>query len=102
MATGNHKRKPPPGQLLDRRERARGAALPGFAALAGLLLPGLVLPGQGQSGSTGQVGQAGFRAKQTRRPACGACPVARLCPSFGIGPVDEKEARKLVKAGPFS
>src|SRR5262249_22036412 len=39
---------------------------------------------------------------QARRPACGACPVARLCPSFGIGPVDEKEARKLVKEGPFS
>ena len=44
----------------------------------------------------------GRRICHARRPACGACPVARLCPSFGIGPVDEKEARKLVKEGPFS
>jgi len=44
----------------------------------------------------------GRRVCHSRRPACGACGVARLCPSFGIGPVDEKEARKLVKEGPFS
>jgi endonuclease III len=44
----------------------------------------------------------GRRICHARRPACGACPVARLCPSFGLGPVDEKEARKLVKEGPFS
>jgi endonuclease-3 len=44
----------------------------------------------------------GRRICHARRPACGACPIARLCPSFGIGPVDEKEARKLVKEGPFS
>src|SRR5690242_17422824 len=44
----------------------------------------------------------GRRICHARRPACGVCPVARLCPSFGIGPVDEKEARKLVKEGPFS
>ena len=44
----------------------------------------------------------GRRVCHARRPACGACAIARLCPSFGIGPVDEKEARKLVKEGPFS
>ena len=44
----------------------------------------------------------GRRICHARRPACGACPIAHLCPSFGIGPVDEKEARKLVKEGPFS
>jgi endonuclease-3 len=44
----------------------------------------------------------GRRICHARRPACGVCPIARLCPSFGIGPVDEKEARKLVKEGPFS
>jgi hypothetical protein len=37
-----------------------------------------------------------------RRPACGACGVARWCPSFGVGPTDEATARKLVKTGPFS
>ena len=44
----------------------------------------------------------GRRVCHARRPACGACGVARWCPSFGIGPVDEEEARKLVKEGPFS
>ena len=44
----------------------------------------------------------GRRVCHSRRPACGACGIARLCPSFGEGPVDEQTARKLVKAGPFS
>jgi endonuclease III len=44
----------------------------------------------------------GRRVCHARRPACGACGVARWCPSFGAGPTDEATARKLVKAGPFS
>jgi len=44
----------------------------------------------------------GRRVCHARRPACGACAVARLCPSFGEGPTDEETARKLVKTGPFS
>ena len=44
----------------------------------------------------------GRRVCHARRPACGACSVAALCPSFGIGPVDEATARSLVKPGPFS
>ncbi len=44
----------------------------------------------------------GRRVCHARRPACGACPVAELCPSFGTGPVDEATARTLVKPGPFS
>ena len=44
----------------------------------------------------------GRRICHARRPACGACPLARLCPSFGEGPTDEAVARKLVKKGPFS
>jgi endonuclease-3 len=44
----------------------------------------------------------GRRVCHSRRPACGACALARLCPSFGEGPVDEKVARALVKEGPFS
>jgi endonuclease III len=39
----------------------------------------------------------GRRICFARRPACGACPVARLCPSFGAGPTDPEVARKLVK-----
>jgi endonuclease III len=39
----------------------------------------------------------GRRVCHSRKPACGACPIARLCPSFGIGPIDPAEAAKLVK-----
>ncbi|HEY2551646.1 MAG TPA: endonuclease III [Streptosporangiaceae bacterium] len=44
----------------------------------------------------------GRRVCHARRPACGACVLARLCPSFGEGPTDEATARKLVRPGPFS
>jgi endonuclease-3 len=44
----------------------------------------------------------GRRICHARRPACGACPLAQQCPSFGEGPTDEETARKLVKPGPFS
>ena len=44
----------------------------------------------------------GRRVCHARRPACGACALARLCPSFGLGPIDPKVAAKLVKTGPFS
>ena len=44
----------------------------------------------------------GRRVCHARRPACGACALARLCPSFGLGPVDPVIAAKLVKTGPFS
>jgi endonuclease III len=44
----------------------------------------------------------GRRICHARRPACGACALARLCPAFGEGPTDEATARKLVKPGPFS
>ena len=44
----------------------------------------------------------GRRMCHARRPACGVCPLARLCPAYGEGPTDEKTARGLVKAGPFS
>jgi endonuclease-3 len=38
----------------------------------------------------------GRRRCHAKKPACGACPVARLCPSFGAGPTDPVEAEKLV------
>jgi endonuclease III len=44
----------------------------------------------------------GRRVCHARRPACGACTLARLCPSFGEGPTDEATARKLIKPGPIS
>jgi endonuclease III len=42
----------------------------------------------------------GRRICHARRPACGACPLADLCPSYGSGPVDHDAAAKLVKTGP--
>ena len=40
----------------------------------------------------------GRRRCHARKPACGACPIAKLCPSFGAGPTDLVEAAKLVKS----
>ncbi|MEV0455722.1 endonuclease III [Catellatospora methionotrophica] len=39
----------------------------------------------------------GRRVCHARKPACGACPLASMCPSYGIGPVDPAEAVKLLK-----
>lgn len=39
----------------------------------------------------------GRRRCHARRPACGACPLAKLCPTYGEGPTDPVEAAKLVK-----
>jgi len=39
----------------------------------------------------------GRRRCHARNPACGACPVARWCPSFGEGETDPKKAAKLVR-----
>lgn len=42
----------------------------------------------------------GRRRCHSQRPACGACPLAKLCPSFGAGPTDPVAAEKLVRDGP--
>ena len=39
----------------------------------------------------------GRRCCHARRPACGVCPLARLCPSYGEGPTDSAVAAKLLK-----
>ncbi|HYN57828.1 MAG TPA: endonuclease III [Motilibacterales bacterium] len=41
----------------------------------------------------------GRRVCHSRTPACGACPLAQLCPSFGVGPTDPVKAARLVKVG---
>lgn len=39
----------------------------------------------------------GRRICHARKPACGACPVAPMCPAYGEGPTDPTLAGKLVK-----
>ena len=39
----------------------------------------------------------GRRICHSRKPACGACPVAKICPSVGIGEMDKEKALQLVK-----
>lgn len=39
----------------------------------------------------------GRRICHARKPACGACPLAKNCPSFGIGEIDPGLALALVK-----
>jgi endonuclease-3 len=39
----------------------------------------------------------GRRRCHARNPACGACPVARWCPSYGEGPTDPAKAAALVR-----
>ena len=42
----------------------------------------------------------GRRICHARTPACGACPVARWCPSYGAGETDPARAEQLVRTGP--
>jgi len=39
----------------------------------------------------------GRRICFARKPACGACPIAALCPAYGTGETDPVKAAKLVK-----
>ena len=40
----------------------------------------------------------GRRMCHARRPACAVCPLAKLCPSYGIGEMNPVAAAKLVKS----
>ena len=40
----------------------------------------------------------GRRVCHSRKPACGACAIAKLCPSYGVGEVDKVKAKRLVKS----
>jgi len=39
----------------------------------------------------------GRRICHSRKPACGACPLAKICPSVGIGEMDKAKAKLLLK-----
>jgi endonuclease-3 len=39
----------------------------------------------------------GRRVCHAKKPACGACTLAKLCPSYGTGPTEKQAAAKLLK-----
>lgn len=39
----------------------------------------------------------GRRRCHARRPACGACLLAEVCPSYGLGPIDPDAAEALIR-----
>lgn len=39
----------------------------------------------------------GRRICHAKKPACGACPISTLCPSYGTGETDPTQAKKLLK-----
>jgi len=39
----------------------------------------------------------GRRICHSRKPACGVCPIAKICPSVGMGEMDKAKAKLLVK-----
>ncbi len=43
----------------------------------------------------------GRRVCHSRKPACGACAIARLCPAYGAGEVDPVRAAALVRTSEF-
>lgn len=40
----------------------------------------------------------GRRICHSRKPACGACPLAKMCPAYGIGETDKVKAMALTKS----
>lgn len=63
---------------------------------------GMLLPRREWTAASHRLIWHGRRVCHARRPACGACGVASLCPSYGEGPTDAATARKLVRAAPAS
>ena len=39
----------------------------------------------------------GRRVCHSRKPACGSCPLAKYCPSLGVGEMDPAKAARMVK-----
>lgn len=58
---------------------------------------GALFPKKDWVGVSHRVTFHGRRRCHAKKPACGVCPLARLCPSFGEGPTDPDAAAKLVK-----
>lgn len=59
-----------------------------------------LIPRQNWTAMSHRVIWHGRRICHARKPACGACAIAALCPAYGKGPVDPQVAAALVKTGP--
>jgi endonuclease-3 len=63
---------------------------------------GALVPRKDWTGLSHRLIWHGRRRCHARKPACGACAVAPLCPSYGEGETDPEKAAKLVKSGSVS
>ncbi len=58
---------------------------------------GGMLPAKGWTMFSHRTIYHGRRVCHAKKPACGACALADLCPSYGVGPTDPMAAAPLVK-----
>lgn len=58
---------------------------------------GLLIPEKEWTNLSQRMIWHGRRICHSRKPACGACPLAKICPSVGIGEMDKAKARLLLK-----
>ncbi len=58
---------------------------------------GLLIPEKKWTNLSQRMIWHGRRICHSRKPACGACPVAKICPSVGIGEMDKAKAKLLLK-----
>jgi len=59
---------------------------------------GLLIPEKEWTNLSQRMIWHGRRVCHSRKPACGACPLAKICPSFGIGEIDKIKALALTKS----
>ncbi len=58
---------------------------------------GLLIPEKEWTNLSQRMIWHGRRICHSRKPACGACPLAKICPSVGIGEMDTAKAKLLLK-----
>ena len=58
---------------------------------------GLLIPEKEWTNLSQRMIWHGRRICHSRKPACGACPLAKICPSAGIGEMDKEKAKLLLK-----
>lgn len=58
---------------------------------------GLLIPEKEWTNLSQRMIWHGRRICHSRKPACGACPLAKICPSVGIGEMDKAKAKLMLK-----